>query len=78
MNRIISKVWMRLDDDEVLADLIRVNDQPFAVLEWGGPTGEQFAQVKVPLDESHLIPVSEGGPIHYRYHLPVHDPRKQT
>jgi hypothetical protein len=35
---------------EVCADLIRENDEPFAVLEWGDPAGEQFAQVKVPLD----------------------------
>jgi hypothetical protein len=78
MNRVISTVWMTLDGENVTADLIRVNDQPFAVLEWGGEAGQQLAQVKVPLDESHLIPVWEGGSIHYRYYLPIHDPRKST
>jgi hypothetical protein len=63
---------------EVWADLIRENDEPFAVLEWGDPAGQQFAQVKVPLDEVQLIPVSPNadGTFHYRHHLLVHDPRK--
>jgi hypothetical protein len=78
MNRVISKVWMTLDDDEVWADLIHENDRPFAVLEWGDSAGHQFAQVKVPLDETQLIPISPNpnGTFHYRYDLAVHDPRK--
>jgi hypothetical protein len=78
MNRIISRVLMTLDGKEALVDLIRENDEPFAVLEWGGPAARRFARVKVPLEESHLIPVSlhEDGPVHYRYYLPVRNPRK--
>lgn len=68
---LITRVMLTLNGEPVLSDLIRENGVPIAVLTWGGPPDRQFPQEKVPLDEAHLEEVSIGGPVHWRYRLPV-------
>ena len=57
------------------SDLIFLEAQPFVVLEWGGPPGHLYPDVKVAIDLSRLGD-GPGGEGYFVYDGDVADPRK--
>jgi hypothetical protein len=56
------------------SDLIFLNDQPFVVLEWGGPPENQYPELTLPLDPAHLEPM-RGDAGYFLYNGELVDPR---
>jgi len=56
-----------------VTDLIFVDGQPVAVLNWGGKPGKEFPRVSVPLDPAHLSE-HRVGQITHRYDRPIETP----
>jgi hypothetical protein len=57
------------------SDLVFLNEQPFAVLEWGGVPENQHPALTLPLDASRLEPM-RGDQGHFLYNGDLVDPRK--
>jgi hypothetical protein len=43
------------------SDLIFLDDGPYIVLEWGGPSENQYPDLKVKIDRTHLSPPNDHG-----------------
>jgi hypothetical protein len=71
---IITRVWFRMGNEDMQADMVRINGRPVLVLDWGGNPGNARPWVTVELDDSLLEEISSSGPIHYKYHGTVESP----
>jgi hypothetical protein len=56
------------------SDLIFLEGQPYAVLEWGGAKNNQYPLVKIKLDPARLEQ-THGMEIDFHYPDPIDDPR---
>ncbi len=59
-----------------ITDLIFVDNQPLAVLEWGGRPGKERPRVSVPLDPAQLTEMRSGHVTHLYDGPAIVDPRE--